>query len=553
MRACARFFTGALFLACSQFGLSAALADPELTRSFGTGDSATGVGIAQGGEDSELEGPQAIYAGDAGELYLLDQLNSRILRFDPRAPGAPPQTLTLPEGLSPTDLVVSNGAIHVWDGRPITLEATGPEAAPTRGLTPTRASGPVDETAVDAFAQMGSVELTDDVVSTLDTTRAVQHAGRARQTIRTHGRGPVTATFVDTDGDSAVRILVGARGGSTFATLQLKVQAKLGAVELLQIDSQGRFFVFAESVPNDVGETAAAFVARYRPDATLEGVYDLPLTSNIGLARRFVTVSPDGDVFFLRTKKGSSDILGVGFRRIKKGQTIVAFNTEPAPQLSGFGSVRPANALVRPLTRRQVLETGAAFANVKWRVTSTIYGSDPDTQCSGFSRIRRPGYLRGKVNQEVTGIPYCWGCFGNLHKIGESFRRGLLAGNVCTRNKPRRDVAGVDCSAFVSAAWGLSSHFTTMAIPAIARQLPSAWDLLPGDALNKPGSHVMLFVRFTPDKKAEVLESSTGGCNGKVCRNVYPIGSLLARGYRPVRYRGLANSTAEVAVPSRPH
>jgi len=33
----------------------------------------------------------------------------------------------------------------------------------------------------------------------------------------------------------------------------------------------------------------------------------------------------------------------------------------------------------------------------------------------------------------------------------------------------------------------------------------------PGDAFNKPGSHVMLFLRFTPDRKAEVMESSTGG------------------------------------------
>jgi len=44
----------------------------------------------------------------------------------------------------------------------------------------------------------------------------------------------------------------------------------------------------------------------------------------------------------------------------------------------------------------------------------------------------------------------------------------------------------------------------------------------------------MLFLRFTPDRKAEVMESSTGGCNGRVCRNVYPLASLLARGFKPV-------------------
>jgi hypothetical protein len=127
---------------------------------------------------------------------------------------------------------------------------------------------------------------------------------------------------------------------------------------------------------------------------------------------------------------------------------------------------------------------------------------------------------------------------------------GMMAGNVCTRNAPRRDVIGVDCSAFVSATWGLATHFTTMAIPSITKRLDNPWDLLPGDAFNKPGSHVMLFVRFTADRKAEVIEASPGACNGRVCRNVYPLASVLARGYAPVRFRGLANETvANVSFP----
>jgi hypothetical protein len=74
------------------------------------------------------------------------------------------------------------------------------------------------------------------------------------------------------------------------------------------------------------------------------------------------------------------------------------------------------------------------------------------------------------------------------------------------------------------------------------------WDLKPGDALNKPGSHVMLFLRFTPDRKAEVMEASTGGCNGRVCRNVYPLASLLQRGFIPVRFRALAADETSVPV-----
>jgi hypothetical protein len=220
--------------------------------------------------------------------------------------------------------------------------------------------------------------------------------------------------------------------------------------------------------------------------------------------------------------------------------------TEAETRITNKGPV----AAVRPLTRQQVVQTAFGFEGLQWRLASANYGSDPDTTCSGFNRIRRPGYLSGKLNQEVRGVPYCWGCHGSLNQFRARIANGMLAGNVCTHNDPRPDVAGVDCSAFVSAAWGLANHFTTAAIPAITTALTNAWDLQPGDALNKAGSHVMLFLRFTPDRKAEVMESSTGGCNGRVCRNVYPLASLLARGYKPVRFNALQDQmVASAATP----
>jgi hypothetical protein len=45
----------------------------------------------------------------------------------------------------------------------------------------------------------------------------------------------------------------------------------------------------------------------------------------------------------------------------------------------------------------------------------------------------------------------------------------------------------------------------------------------------------------------EVMESSPGNCPGRVCRNVYPLASILARGYQPVRFSALVNDTSTVA------
>jgi len=270
------------------------------------------------------------------------------------------------------------------------------------------------------------------------------------------------------------------------------------------------------------------------------------LQESVAVSRRFVAISPEGEVYFLRTLKNKTDLLGVGSRNVR-ADAVIENPSLPRYAATDTGGKGPI-AAVLPLNRQQVIQTAFAFEGLQWRLTPLNYGTDPDTACTGFNRIRRPGYLSGKLNQEVRGVPYCWGCMGSLNKFRANIANGMMAGNVCTHNAPRSDVAGVDCSAFVSAAWGLSRHFTTAAIPSITRELPNPWDLQPGDALNKAGSHVMLFLRFTPDRKAEVMESSTGGCNGKVCRNVYPLSSLLARGYKPVRFSALENSLAP-AVP----
>jgi len=236
------------------------------------------------------------------------------------------------------------------------------------------------------------------------------------------------------------------------------------------------------------------------------------------------------------------------------GKVIEVTAQASSPASKGLG--RGFITAVRPLTRERVIATAFAFEGVQWQVNSAAYGADPDTVCTGFAgRVRRPGYLNGKAGQQVRGVPYCWGCYGSLDQIRSKIDHGVLAGNICTHNAPRTDATGVDCSAFVSATWGLASHFTTDAIPAIAQPLTNPWDLRPGDALNKPGSHVMLFLRFTPDRMAEVMESSPGACNGRVCRNIYPLAALLARGFQPVRFRALENDTsvvAQVAPPEKP-
>jgi hypothetical protein len=527
-----------------------------VVKRFTNGTSHNSVGIVDASEDAQEDGPQAIYAADDGGLYLLDQVNGRILRFDAKAPGGAVQSLELPQEMRPTDIVVRRGNIYVWDGAPRALLPTGRDDAPVRGLTQTRAPDAPDNFTLSAFAQMGSQPL-DSPAELLadpngDHTRALPVPKKpARQFVATRGHGSVYADVVASEKRGNAEVDVREQDTNIpIATLRLQVRDRIGVVEFLEIDNTGRMFVLTENIPNNAKRTASVFVARFSPEGALESIYDIPLDEEVAISRRFIAITPDGDVYFLRSRKGEVDVVGVGSRNVRPSAIIENPGlrlTDRETRITGKGPI----AAVRPLTRQQVVQNAIGFESVQWRLAPANYGADPDTACTGFNRIRRPGYLSGKLNQEVRGVPYCWGCMGSLNAFRSRIANGVLAGNVCTHNDPRPDVAGVDCSAFVSAAWGLNTHVTTAVMPAFTTALSNAWDLQPGDALNKPGSHVMLFLRFTADRKAEVMESSTGGCNGRVCRNVYPLASLLARGFKPVRYKALEDEPAVAGKPNK--
>ena len=151
-----RALIAVLLAAGSALMPSAASASDAVLRRFNSGAGADAVGMVDASEDTEVSGPQAIYAGEGNEVFLLDQVNGRVLSFDTRRPDAQTRAFRLPEALEPTDLVVRKGEIFVWDGSVRALKPTGPDDAPTRGLTEYQTRAIDDPFMVSAFSQMGS-------------------------------------------------------------------------------------------------------------------------------------------------------------------------------------------------------------------------------------------------------------------------------------------------------------------------------------------------------------------------------------------------------------
>ena len=316
----------AILIASCAVGPGARAADVVLKR-FDIGAGPNAVGMVDASEDTEIAGPQALYAADSGELYLLDQVNSRVLRFDPKQPAGATRALELPRELQPTDLVVLKNDLFVWDGEVRALRPTGREDAPVRGLEEYQTRAADDNFTVSAFAQMGSQKPSADTDLLDENTRS--RAGRETphadptvgQLARTRAGDCRPSRPTRTDpacrSKSAPRV-----NPAALAKFALKVRDKVGATEFLDIDRQGRMFVLAENIPEIAIDPPAAFVARYSPTGALEGIYELPLSQNITLSRRFVTIDPNGEVYFLRTRRGAVDVVGVGFRPLRNAKVI---------------------------------------------------------------------------------------------------------------------------------------------------------------------------------------------------------------------------------------
>lgn len=124
------------------------------------------------------------------------------------------------------------------------------------------------------------------------------------------------------------------------------------------------------------------------------------------------------------------------------------------------------------------------------------------------------------------GLPYLWGGF---------------------------ERAGIDCSAFVSRAWGLATHYTTDTIQAVSHPINRA-DLQPGDALNLPTwadprrtGHIRLFGGWADAAKQSFVSYESTDPLGSVRRVV-----AWDDRYMPIRYNQVETPATPTDPPGAP-
>ena len=195
--------------------------------------------------------------------------------------------------------------------------------------------------------------------------------GAAHQSVATRGHGTVVADVsVGSKLDTATVQVREQSTNNVIAKLTLKVRDRIGIVEFLEIDNAGRMFVLSENIPTSSNRRASAYVVRYSPNGIQDAVYDIPFSETLSLSRRFIAISPDGDVYFSRTASSEVDLIGVGSRSVHAGDVI---DNPSLARISSDQAIKIPKgpiAAVRGLTRQQVVETAFAFESVQWHLSS---------------------------------------------------------------------------------------------------------------------------------------------------------------------------------------
>lgn len=308
-------------------------------------------------------------------------------------------------------------------------------------------------------------------------------------------------------------------------TVKVEFTNKLGGLHLNKVNSDGSFYITMEEVVSDP-EIQVDQTIRYYSDAgKLLSQTRVPIKKDCTYIAHNIAIGPDKAVYTMTTR---SD--GVKIQRLRFSKSIKPIL--PTTLMNEENIQNETNRVEKTVTRSYITRNsiisnaGAYTANSKYLSYTNINGS-----CAGRSK---PRYLKIGYSNSVA---YDWGGWDSVSAYNSYMDSGSSAGDI---NKSVEECSrGVDCSGFVTRAWGISSQkYSTSTLPDISKKLSSTSELKEGDILNTSDSHTVLFHSFASNGIYD-YESTT---DSRVDRVVYRFSSwtrLYKVASTPLRYNSV--------------
>ncbi len=193
-----------------------------------------------------------------------------------------------------------------------------------------------------------------------------------------------------------------------------------------------------------------------------------------------------------------------------------------------------------PTDRDRIISEADTFYNIDW------YCSADNIYVSGSS-----GYENSRCEYTTPGwyinMPYKWGGYDTVDGFLSDMAIGRGAGDTDSSGT-NSSCSGVDCSGFVSRTWE-SGRFATASFYKASFGIDQE-DLRMGDAVNRAGSHIRLFVRWEDSTHIWIYEATTAVDPGRV--TLRSLSYTPSSSYVPIRYDRDDDSTSFVRIDPEP-
>ncbi len=218
------------------------------------------------------------------------------------------------------------------------------------------------------------------------------------------------------------------------------------------------------------------------------------------------------------------------------------YNNHLLPAMESYLPVLKSTEIT-PITRQKILQNAEPYATHKWYCyPANIW----DRDC-GDVHVKTPAWVT--VGNNIS-VPYMWGGFSSIPQFDQGINNGVSAGDCDTHGNGAGSscAVGVDCSGFVSRAWGLGTKYSTRSIPNISTQYPSYDDLKPGDVVNYAGHHVRLIHTVYDNGSFLIIEAAASSTDWRVGYNSYSVADFQGR-YLPRRFNKVLEGEIDTTPP----
>ena len=441
-------------------------------------------GIQYANEDAvELEewGPSSFTITPDGTYLITDPVGNRILRFRSDGTQLSPIVLETEGGI--TDVTATADKIYA-------LDQTAPNPALYRLTNEGRVEEKIELMAAGRLRNRPEIESLKGIGTAADNSvflefnsgapgRSLNNAPAFDNALRGN-RFTVNVPSLQTQVQEGGRATV-QRNGQPFT--EIRVENLVAEVRVILVNSAGDVFIVVDEIIPTAVITVDETVRHYRSDGAFVDMARVPLSGMYSYREENVKPHPvTGELVAFITRRNDAEA-----RRL-----VFTPQLDPIlPRTSFTPSAAGTSTAPNCRPRAQMIETARLYYNNR----SPLSAGNLDGECEGR---KKPRYLRGAG--VYSSVPYDWGGFDTVAEFRNAMSAGMQAGDVQTcRNGDCVEPCskGVDCSGFVSRAWN-AGHNSTSSLPNISDEI-KILELRPGDILNRPGKHVVLFEKFGDD------------------------------------------------------